>query len=135
MNEYTVTVVPTRAPEERTVLAVDADSTDDALVQAREMLNEGLVPLWTVTGFWFNDEPVVTGMVKGDCTVSGGDVNHLGDSSFQGVWATTVRAPDADAAEAFAVAGMESDGYEDDGSDLIAGVLYDRADGYEAEGT
>ena len=144
MNEYKITITPTRAPEDAMTLAVDADSTDEALFQARELLNEGLVPTWTTLGFWYNDEPVSVGVVPGEVSIyGGGTVDELGDSSFQGAWATSAQAPDWETAEAFCIAEMEStlDRDDDEDSDdedsdedgnTITVVLYG-PDGYDDE--
>jgi hypothetical protein len=80
---------------------------------------------YTVIGFWWEDEPVVTGIVEGSVPLVGGYSEVLDDSSegFRGPWATPVSAPDADTAGALAVAGMEStldrdDDEEDEDEDV-----------------
>ena len=56
--------------------------------------------VWTVTGYWDEDEPVPTGVIKGQHEVTG-DVDY--EQFPQGLWAESVTAPDADAAERLAV--------------------------------
>jgi hypothetical protein len=83
---------------------------------ARDLIRRGLVTqktgngsekkTWTVIGFWYNDEPVVTGVVEGGHPVYGGNTGELGDTSFQGEWATSVKAESAEEAETLAVEEM-----------------------------
>jgi hypothetical protein len=57
------------------------------------------VPMWTVLGVWLDGEPVPVGVVRGDHSVSGGD-----EAQFEeGLWAESVAAVEADAAERLAV--------------------------------
>lgn len=78
---------------------------------------------WTVLGVWDNNEAVPVGAVKGRHQVSGDSPGERGNpeygydtSSFyeQGVWATTVTAPDADTAQDLAAAGMMHDQDDDE---------------------
>lgn len=66
------------------------------------------LPMWTVIGVWINDEPVVTGAVRGRHDVSGGN----GGEFEQGLWATSVSAETVEEAERLAVREMLND--EDD---------------------
>jgi hypothetical protein len=61
---------------------------------------------YTAIGFWYNDEPVVAGVVPGEHPVYCGTVTDLGDSSFQGEWAVSVEANSASGAKEKAVAEM-----------------------------
>lgn len=73
---------------------------------------------WTTFGFWYNDEPVAVATVEGRVAViGGGTVDELGDSSFQGAWATSGEAPDAETAEAMNIAEMESTLDDDESED------------------
>lgn len=57
--------------------------------------------IWTVIGFWDEDEPVVVGIVAGRHDVVGGE-----GVSEQGPWAVSVTAPGSDKAGLLAVAEM-----------------------------
>jgi hypothetical protein len=62
---------------------------------------------WTVIGFWYEDEPVVAGVVAGDTPVFGGsDLLENEGAGFQGPLGLTVEARDAEAAEERAVQEM-----------------------------
>jgi len=57
---------------------------------------------YTVVGVWLDDTPVPVGVIAGEHTICGGN-----DEQFpEGLWATSVNAEDADAAETAAVAEM-----------------------------
>lgn len=60
----------------------------------------GMSEEWTVIGFWHEGQVIVTGVVKGEHQVEGGDVSEV---SEEGCWASLVSAPDAEAAERLAV--------------------------------
>jgi hypothetical protein len=72
---------------------------------------------WTVIGFWYNDRPVVTGVVEGNHNVGNGDTDdfYAGDTDYQGEWATSVSARDAESALGQAV--KEMLGQDDDCED------------------
>jgi hypothetical protein len=51
------------------------------------MSNRESVPekkTWTVIGFWYNDEPLVDGVIEGSHRVYGGDVDDV--EELQGGW-------------------------------------------------
>lgn len=55
--------------------------------------------IFTVIGFWYDDEPVVVGVIEGEHNVEGGNTGDLYDSSFQGEWFVSVSAASAAEAE------------------------------------
>lgn len=69
---------------------------------------------WTVLGAWINDHALVVGVIEGKHEVHGGDDTAFSDGmeavveDGQGLWATSVEAATAEAAEALAVEEMES---------------------------
>jgi hypothetical protein len=72
-----------------------------------DLLRRALTPpdVYTVIGVWRDDEPIPVGVIAGEHEVSGGD-----DSEFeQGLWATSVAAPDSATAEQLAIDEMQAD--------------------------
>lgn len=66
-----------------------------------DLLRRALTPpdVYTVIGVWQDDEPIPVGVVAGEHEVSGGDSGEF----EQGVWATSVVAPDSATAEHLAI--------------------------------
>lgn len=88
--------------------AVEALGHVAALVNTEAgLLRRALTPpdVYTVIGVWQNDEPIPVGVIAGEHEVSGG-----ASSEFeQGVWATSVAAPDSATAEQLAIDEMQAD--------------------------
>jgi hypothetical protein len=66
---------------------------------------------YTVIGLWYDDEPVVAGVVEGEHNAVDSDPCH---ERFQGRWSTSVEADDPDDAESRAVAEMNGEDPNDD---------------------
>ena len=92
---------------------------------------------YTVIGFWYQNEPEVAGVVKGDHPILGGsDLIFNEEEDFQGPWGLTVEANSPEGAEEKAVAQMLADSAEDEDEDDIIPDGYDptTADGPDPEG-
>jgi hypothetical protein len=86
--------------------------------QGRQPASADHEPVWTVLGVWVGDEAVPIGAIHGQHEVHG---ENPCDWFPEGVWATSVDAPDEDAAYAAARAEMHStlsDGAGDDDEQL-----------------
>lgn len=83
---------------------------EDALGPAQPAFTDEPKPEkpFTVIGFWFEDEPLVAGIIEGNvAAIWGGEDLQDGDGrGFQGPWSGTWEAKDADAAGVLAVAHM-----------------------------
>jgi hypothetical protein len=121
MNEHVITVTPTRHPEQRVTFSVDADNITEALENAWLTARRGFPAL---EGEDEDGEPVVT--------VEGRNYYTVPSTGYAicpecGATRPAERITDHMASE------HDDDGDDDDGDTLIAGVLYDNEDGYEAE--
>lgn len=58
--------------------------------------------MWTVLGFWNNDEPVSVGAVRGDHVIHGGRAAD----DYQGPWSSPASAATVEEAESLAIAAM-----------------------------
>jgi hypothetical protein len=87
--------------------AVDALGHVAHLVNTEaDLLRRALTPpdVYTVIGVWQDDEPIPVGVIAGDHEVTDGD-----DSEFEdGLWATSVVAPDAATAQQLAIDEMRT---------------------------
>jgi hypothetical protein len=89
-----------------------ADAAIEALAHVAHLVNQEVALLasiadtptgrYTVTGVWLGSQPVPVAVIAGEHDVCGGD-----DTAFpDGLWATSVSAPDAATAQRLAVADM-----------------------------
>jgi hypothetical protein len=72
-----------------------------------DLLRRALTPqgVYTVLGVWQDDNPIPVGVIAGQHAVTGGAYRQF----EQGLWATSVEAPDVDTAERLAVEEMQAD--------------------------
>lgn len=86
---------------------------NDALVYGNEAGNGPAEKMFTVLGYWSeDDEPVAVGVIEGDHPVGGG-----AGATEGGDWATSVSAPDMETAEELAVEEMRQSPADDDEDD------------------
>ncbi|BDZ52395.1 hypothetical protein GCM10025867_46360 (plasmid) [Frondihabitans sucicola] len=110
--------------------AAEGDSNDDEIDAYQDLLSEALDVLdldddgnvipaapetesaptprlgdFTVLGVWDESEPIAVGVVPGDLPVTGGDEDH-----FNGIWAISVQAENAEDAEIIAINEMSAEG-------------------------
>lgn len=71
-----------------------------------DVLRRALTPpnLYTVIGVWQDDEPIPVGVIAGEHDVTDGDLNEFED----GLWATSVAAPDSATAQHLAIDEMRT---------------------------